>query len=218
MRELVESIYDERFDDAEAARKDRIWRELARYLQRFVGESAVVLDIGCDRGDFIRNVAAREKWAADLRDVSRYLSEDVHFVQADGLQLEGLLPAGHFDCVFMSNYLEHLHSGDSVIAQFAVAAGLLKRAGRVVVLQPNVRLVKGAYWDFIDHKVPLTEKSLVEAAGLAGLRPLHVVTRFLPYTTKSALPQHPALVRAYLRLRPAWLLVGKQTLFVAEKA
>ena len=66
--------------------------------------------------------------------------------------------------------------------------------------------------------VPLTEKSLAEAAALAGLRPLHVVTRFLPYTTKSALPQHPALVRVYLRLRPAWLLLGKQTLFVAEKA
>ena len=40
----------------------------------------------------------------------------------------------------------------------------------MIVLQPNVRLVGGAYWDFIDHQVALTEKSLVEAGDLAGLR------------------------------------------------
>ena len=69
----------------------------------------------------------------------------------------------------MSNYLEHLPSGDAVIAQLEVARRLLKPGGRVLVLQPNIRLVGAAYWDFIDHKVALTEKSLVEAGELAGL-------------------------------------------------
>ena len=62
----------------------------------------------------------------------------------------------------------------------------------------------------------LTEKSLVEAGELAGLRAVAVVTRFLPYTTRSRLPTHPLLVRAYLRFRPAWWLLGRQTLYVAE--
>ena len=44
-----------------------------------------------------------------------------------------------------------------------------------------------------------------------------LVTRFLPYTTKSRLPQHPALVRAYLAFPPAWRLLGKQTLYVGER-
>jgi len=87
----------------------------------------------------------------------------------------------------------------------------------VLILQPNVRLIGGAYWDFIDHQTALTEKSLAEAAGMAGFATKEVITRFLPYTTKSRLPQHPRLVRAYLALPAAWLLFGKQTLYLGEK-
>ena len=89
--------------------------------------------------------------------------------------------------------------------------------GRVVILQPNIRLVGGAYWDFLDHRTALTEKSLVEAAELAGFELSHLVTRFLPFTTKSRLPSAPGLVRWYLRFPPAWYLLGKQTLYVGER-
>jgi hypothetical protein len=34
---------------------------------------------------------------------------------------------------------------------------------------------------------------------------------------KSHFPQHPLLVRAYLAFPPAWLLLGKQTLYLGEK-
>lgn len=71
--------------------------------------------------------------------------------------------------------------------------------------------------DFIDHKTPLTERSLAEAAGIAGFRPLRTIVRFLPYTTKSRLPQSPLLLRAYLAFPLAWRLLGKQTLFIAER-
>jgi hypothetical protein len=80
-----------------------------------------------------------------------------------------------------------------------------------------VRLTGGAYWDFIDHTTPLTERSVAEAAALAGFRQHTVVTRFLPYTTKGRMPKHSLLVRLYLRCRPAWLLLGKQSLYVGEK-
>ena len=62
----------------------------------------------------------------------------------------------------------------------------------------------------------LTERSLLEAAEVAGIRTVDLVTRFLPYSTKGRLPADRRLVRAYLRLRPAWLLFGRQTLFVGE--
>ena len=117
----------------------------------------------------------------------------------------------------MSNYLEHLHGPTAVIEQLAVARRLLRPGGRVIVLQPNVRLVGGAYWDFIDHRVALTERSLAEAGG-AG-RPADGRARspgFLPYSTKSRLPSHPLLVRAYLRFPLAWRLLGRQTLYVAR--
>ncbi len=213
----LEDVYTRRFGEADVARKDRIWREVGRYLQRYVDPGAVVLDVACDRGHFIRNIIAGEKWATDLRDVSEWLPDDVRFVCEDGLSLASSVPNGYFDVVFMSNYLEHLASSEEVIEQLRVARELLKPGARLIVLQPNVRLVGGAYWDFIDHHVALTDKSLAEAAELAGYRAEAVISRFLPYTTKSRLPQGPLLVFAYLRLRPAWLLFGKQSLYVGER-
>jgi ubiquinone/menaquinone biosynthesis C-methylase UbiE len=211
------TMYEHRFSDEESAGKHDVWKVICAHLQRSVDRDGVVLDVACDRGYFIENIEAREKWAADVRDVSEYLSEDVHFVQSDGLDLDRRLPHDTFDVVFMSNYLEHLDSGDDVVRQLEVARVLLRPHGKLLVLQPNIRLVGQAYWDFIDHKVALTEHSLEEAAEVAGLRTTRVVTRFLPYTTKRRLPASPRLARLYLALRPAWFLFGKQTLFEAER-
>jgi len=213
----TDEVYSNRFSDADASEKHALWSVLGRYLQRYVPEDAVVLDLACDRGYFIEHIDARERWATDLRDMSAHLSSDVTFVQSDGLELAHALPLASFDVVFMSNYLEHLPSGDAVVAQLQVVAELLRPGGVAIVLQPNIRLLGGAYWDFIDHKVALTEASLVEAAELAGLETVRVVKRFLPYTTKGRLPLSPFLVRTYLALKPAWLLLGKQTLFIARR-
>lgn len=213
----LDSIYEQRFDDAEAARKHALWKPICAHLQRYVDRDARVLDLACDRGYFIENITAGEKWATDIRDVSACLSPDVSFVRHDGLALEDALPNDAFDVVFTSNYLEHLGSGDEVVEQLRVVRALLRPGGRFVVLQPNVRLVGGAYWDFIDHKVALTERSLLEAAELAGLETEKLVTRFLPFTTKSRFPQSERLVRAYLAFPPAWLVLGKQTLYVGRR-
>lgn len=213
----AEDVYARRFPDPEVRVKDRIWSEITRWLSRYVPEDAVVLDLACDRGYFIRHVRARERWATDLRDVSADLGEGIHFVCSDGLRLRETLPAASFDVIFTSNYLEHLAGPDAVIDQLRVVRDLLRPGGSAIVLQPNIALVGGAYWDFIDHRVALTDRSLVEAAELAGLRTRQVIRRFLPYSMKGHLPTHPALVRAYLALPPAWLLLGKQTLYVGGR-
>ena len=209
------AVYDLRFGEDERSRKAAVWREVCRYLQRhYIPENSRVLDVACDVGDFIRNITAAERWASDLRDTSGSMPKDVHFLQADGLELAEVAPNAYFNVVFMSNYLEHLDSAESVIEQLRVARRLLRPGGRMIVLQPNIRLVGPAYWDFIDHRVPLTKESLVEAAKIAGFEAETVVERFLPYSVKGRLPTHPALVRAYLAFRPAWRLLGKQTLYV----
>ena len=218
VEQSLDAVYGHRFDDADEAAKRALWEEVTAYLQRFVDPGSVVLDLACDRGHFIRAVRAREKWATDLRDVSTHLGGDVNFVQADGLTLTDSLPNAHFDVVFMSNYLEHLPSGAAVVEQLRVVRELLRPGGRLIVLQPNVRLVGGRYWDFIDHTVALTERSLAEGAELAGLDVERMIVRFLPYTTKSRLPQSRRIVRAYLACRPAWALFGKQTLLIARRA
>jgi len=216
MSRLLPELYDARFDEREVSAKDAVWREIVRYLQRYIDPAAPILDLACDRGHFIRQVTASERWATDIRDMRSALPDDIRFVQASGLDLASAIPNGYFGTVFMSNYLEHLDSSDAVIDQLRVARQLLRPGGRVIVLQPNIRLVGPRYWDFIDHKVALTERSLLEAAELAELRTVDLITRFLPYSTKGRLPSHPALVRAYLAARPLWWLMGRQTLFVGE--
>ncbi len=212
------SVYDLRFGERERSAKEAVWREIGRFLQRrYIPESSKVLDIATDVGYFIRNIRAAERWASDLRDTSGSMPEDVRFIQSDGLSLADAAPNDYFDVVFMSNYLEHLDSAESVIEQLRVAHRLLRVGGRVVILQPNIKLVGAAYWDFIDHRVPLTEVSLVEAATFAGFGTSELVTRFLPYSVKGRLPAHPLLVRAYLAFPPAWWLFGKQTLYVGRK-
>jgi hypothetical protein len=215
---LLPELYDARFDEHEVSAKDAVWREIVRYLTRYIDRRAPVLDLACDQGHFVRWVDAPERWATDIRDMTSVLPPDVRFVQSSGLDLSDVVPAGHFGTVFMSNYLEHLDSSDAVIDQFRVVSNLLQPGGRVIVLQPNIRLVGPRYWDFIDHKVALTERSLLEAAELAGLKTVDLVTRFIPYSTKGRLPTAPGLVRAYLAFRPAWWLMGKQTLYVGTRS
>ena len=212
----LDAVYAQRFSEDEAARKNELWRVICSYLQRYVPRNGAVLDLACDRGDFIRNIDARERWACDMRNVAQYLPQPISFVQTNGLAIAERLPTEHFDLVFMSNYLEHLESSQQVVEQLQAVARVLKPGGRVMVLQPNIRLTGPAYWDFIDHKVPLTEKSLVEAAELAGFRTDALITRFLPYTTKGRLPVSSALTRIYLRLPPMWRAFGKQTLYVGS--
>lgn len=212
----LERIYDHRFGDADVREKDAIWREVGAYLQRWIPAGGRVIDVACDLGYFIRHVRAAERWATDLRDVGSSVGPDVHFVRVDGLALSTAVPHGHFDVAFVSNYLEHLPDPDAVIRQLAEIRAVLKPGGQLIVLQPNIRYVGAAYWDFIDHRVALTEKSLVEAANAAGFEVETLVPRFLPYSTKSRLPRSGRLVRAYLRFPLAWRILGKQTLLVAR--
>lgn len=213
----LDELYEARFDEREISAKQAVWDEIVRYLARYIDPALPVLDLGCDRGHFIRSIHATERWATDIRDMASALAPDVRFVQSSGLALDSAVPQGHFGTVFMSNYLEHLDTSDAVIDQLKVVHGLLVSGGRVIVLQPNIRLVGSRYWDFIDHRVALTERSLLEAGELAGLRTERLVTRFLPYSTKGRLPSTRLLTRAYLAFPPAWLVMGKQTLYVGTR-
>jgi SAM-dependent methyltransferase len=211
-------VYGERFDPGSETAKHELWRPIASFLQRYVDDAQPLIDIASDHGYFVHNIRASERWASDVRDMSGSFPPSIRFVRSDGLALADVVPTDHFGTVFMSNYLEHLRSGEEVVEQLHVARRLLRPGGRVIVLQPNVRLIGGSYWDFIDHRVALTDRSLEEAGTIAGLRTVELISRFLPYTTRGAMPTHPRLVRLYLATRPAWWLLGKQTLWVAEGA
>jgi SAM-dependent methyltransferase len=127
------------------------------------------------------------------------------------------LPAASIDVVFTSNFLEHLPDKDAVIEACRQAHRVLKPGGRLVAIGPNARFVGGKYWDYFDHHIPLTERSLGEALAATGFDVTKSIGRFLPYTMSGNRQRPVALVSAYLRLPAAWKLLGEQFLVVARR-
>jgi SAM-dependent methyltransferase len=213
-----EQVYRHRWDTEELNSVKKVWEVLTRnFFQKYIDENSCVLDIGCGFCYFLNSIKAKEKVGVDANPaVQTYAANDVSIIQTSDLTLRGL-PSAHFDCIFISNFLEHLENGQQVIQLLQRSGELLKPGGKIIILQPNFRLVGKAYFDFIDHKTVLTDNSLEEALGIAGFNIYQKIIRFLPYTTKSRLPQSPLLVRLYLWLRPFWLILGKQSLFIAVK-
>lgn len=211
----LDSLYRIRFDRGELERKAAIWRVLCRdFFQAFIKPGDTVLDLACGTGEFINNIRAARRIGVDLREDSRAgLARDVEFMNTSATELRGI-ESGTVDAVFASNFLEHLHDKDELLAVFRQAHRVLRAGGRFLIMGPNIRCVPGAYWDFLDHHIPLTERTVMEALELCDFEVIRSIARFLPYSTKSGLPQAPWMVAAYLRFPPAWRVLGKQ-FFVA---
>src|SRR5690606_15766959 len=91
------------------------------------------------------------------------------------------------DLIFMSNFLEHLPDKRVLLDVLDECRRALRPGGTILILQPNIRYVGPAYWDYIDHHIALTEHSLREALEVSGFEVVKIIPRFLPYTAKSAL-------------------------------
>jgi SAM-dependent methyltransferase len=215
----LDPLYAARFPEADRAAKDAIWQVLCgHFFQRYVGASDTVLDIGAGFGEFLRHIRCGRRIAVDIERLSgRTLPPGTEEVFAPSHHLSEHVAADSVDVVFCSNFFEHLPDKATFLATLKEIRTVLRPGGRLLALQPNIRLVGGAYWDFVDHHLPLTERTLVEACESLDYEIVEVIPRFLPYTTRSSIPQSPALVRLYLAFRPAWWLLGKQTWFVARK-
>src|SRR5215208_5938580 len=212
------ALYRFRFRESERPQKMLIWKALCEhFFQNLIGEERVVADLACGYGEFINNIRARKKFAIDLNpDARQFLGSDVEFClsRADVIPA---IPDDSIDVVFTSNFLEHLRTKDECDAVLAEVLRILKPSGRFVVMGPNIRYLAAEYWDFYDHYLPLSHLSLEEGLVQAGYEVDTIIARFLPYTTRSALPQHPALVALYVKIPIIWRILGKQFLLVGRK-
>ncbi|MCE7947102.1 MAG: class I SAM-dependent methyltransferase [Chloroflexi bacterium CFX4] len=187
------------------------------FFQRYIAPNATVLDLAAGNCEFINHIQAGAKIAVDLNeDVRQHAAPEVRIVLAYSHAMPEIASES-VDVVFVSNFFEHLPDKGAFLATLTEIRRVLKRGGKLLILQPNIRLLNGAYWDFIDHLLPLTQHTLAEALELVEM-PIEVMrVRFLPYTTRSRLPRAPFLVRLYLMFPPAQWLLGKQTFVVARK-
>jgi len=213
----LRELYARRFDGA-AAYRDAVWRVLARnFFQRYVREDARVLDVGCGYGEFINNIRAGRKFGIDLNPTARErLSPEVELFQQD-CSSRWPLPGDSLDVVFTSNFFEHLPDKASLRATLQEAQRCLAPGGILIAMGPNIRYLSGAYWDFWDHSLCLTERSLAEGLLNIGYHVREQVPRFLPYSMTGQPHFPPALIRLYLGMRWVWPIFGRQFLVVAEK-
>lgn len=218
MNERINELYDKRFQNEERKRRNALWKILcSAFFQKYIPPESCLLDVGAGFCEFINNISCKTKYAIDLNPkMPTYANPNIQTIIGRLTDLTHKF-SEFFDVIFMSNFLEHLLSKDEVLQTISEAFQLQKINGRILILQPNIRYLGGEYWDFFDHHIPLSERSLIEALRLSGYKIDLVIPKFLPYTTLSRYPKNPQIVKVYLTMPILWKIFGKQSFIIGKK-
>lgn len=215
---VIQKEYDLRFSESQNYRIN-VWKILCNnYFNKFIRSNDSVLELGPGWGEFINNINAQEKFAIDInpQTVSK-LEKEVYFYQQDA-SLDWNIPSESIDVIFSSNFLEHLEDKMRIERIIKEAYRVLRNNGRILLLGPNIKFVKGEYWDFWDHYIPLTDVSLTELLNINGFDVKESIPRFLPYSMSTGFQPNLIFVKLYLRFPFLWRIFGKQFFIVGEKA
>jgi hypothetical protein len=206
-------LYEFRFRDIDQEARNVVWSVIASDLFVRMGRPQTVLDPACGRGEFIRAVPARERWAIDqIAAVTDLEREGIHAIADDMFDVR--LPSAHFDGILLSNTLEHLPTYEAVQQCLTKMRVATRPGGVVAVLGPNYKYCAKEYFDCADHVLALSHVSVEEHLYAAGFAIRSALPRYLPYSFRGLLPPSPALTRLYLRNPWAFRLLGKQFLVI----
>ncbi len=213
----LDRIYAYRFKGIDRAKRRMVWQEISKFMFERMGRPHCVVDPAAGMCEFINHVPAGERWAVDMNGafLAAHAAPDVKQVVADTMKAD--LPLEHFDGVFVSNFLEHLHSQEEVAFFLTKMHGHLRKGGRIAVMGPNFKYVYKEYFDFADHTVVLSELGVAEHLYGAGFEIETIHPRFLPLSFRGGLPVNRMLIKAFLAMPWAWRSIGKQFLVIARK-
>lgn len=192
-----ESYHQVRF--AYDPRRAAPWRAIARYLQPWIDSSGNLLELGAGYGEFSKSIRAARKWALDQNPaLAEYWGAGITPLIQQALDPLPLA-ADTVDVVFASNFFEHftLEEGREILSE---ASRVLRRGGRLIVVQPNFRLEPRRYFDDYTHKTIYTDNGFQDFLKSQGWRIVHAEPRFTPFTMKSRFPTAEWLVSLYLAL------------------
>ncbi len=210
----VDQVYKRRFSDTETRKE--LWDTLVKhFFQQYVKDDDVVLDLPSGYAEFINSIKCKKKYAIDINpDSAKMVSKDVKFYLASSTALP--LKAKSVDKVFISNFFEHL-TRDDISATIEELRRVLKPGGQVLVLQPNIRFAYRNYWMFFDHITPIDDRALDEIFQIKGFTPKAKILKFLPFTSSGKTPAKRWMVYLYLKVRPIWYVMGRQTFAIYER-
>lgn len=216
MSRLEKDIYRRRFQGEKRARQ-QMWDVLcANYFQKFISSRATVLEIAAGHCEFINAIRARRKIAIDINEDTRLFADknvEVHLTLSTDLSV---IADEEIDVIFISNFFEHI-SREEILLTVRECFRCLKRGGKLMILQPNIRFIAQDYWMFYDHITPMDDRALCELLELCGFDIALQLPRFLPYTTKSRLPRATFFIKLYLRLPFLYKVFGGQAFVIARK-
>lgn len=209
-------IYEYRFQGVKADKKALTWSLIADFIHQKLGQPKRILDPAAGNCEFINFSPSEEPWALDMNPLTHeHAAEGVKVIIGNNLEIE--LPSEYFDGVYISNFLEHLHSQEEVGFFLERMFNALKPGGKIAIMGPNFRHCYREYFDFADHTVILSELGLAEHLYGAGFNLAEVHDRFLPLSFRGGLPVNKFLVQTYLNIPFFWRFFGKQFLLIGEK-
>jgi len=210
--------YEIRFKGLENYR-NKVWLVICRnFLQSYIDYRSSVLDIGSGYGEFIININASKKYAMDLNPQGEEILKKygIVFVNQDCTK-KWEFQDEQFDVIFSSNFLEHLK--DKIQVEYIIEQSYrcLKKGGKIILLGPNIRYLADKYWDFWDHHIPISHKSVEELLKLKGFKVECNFPKFLPYSMSQGFTPPVFFVKMYLKMKLFWKIFGKQFLIIAYK-
>ena len=209
-------IYEYRFKGVNQQKKLATWKIIAEFIYEKLGRPSATLDPAAGNCEFINQVPGNERWAVDMNVQTQKLA-DQGVTVVIGNNLTAQLPLNYFDAVYISNFLEHLHSQEEVAEFLTRMFNVLKPGGKICIMGPNFKYCAKEYFDFADHTVILSELGVVEHLYGAGFTIKEVYPKFLPLSFRGKIPINDFLVKLYLQLPFAWNFMGRQFLVIAEK-
>jgi ubiquinone/menaquinone biosynthesis C-methylase UbiE len=199
-----------------------IWSALAEYVQHDIGKPNTILELGAGYCNFINNISAKHKIALDTNSSSKkYANKDVKFHTGKCNKLK-FISSNSIDVVFASNLLEHLSSTE-LEELFSELRRIVKKKGKIVILQPNFYYAYREYFHDYTHKTIFTHVSMCDLLSANGFNPIKIKPKLLPFSMQSKYSGQPLpkilfskfIIKLYLHspIKP----FARQMYIVAEK-